>query len=47
MALTRLTFARVGSRGADQINAMSTWAFHFEEYDKTSIFAGKDLELYI
>lgn len=28
----------VGSRGDNQINAMSTWAFHFEEYDKVSLF---------
>lgn len=29
-----LTVMCVGSRGNNQINAMSTWAFHFEEYGK-------------
>lgn len=34
----------VGSRGDNQINAMSTWAFRFEEYDKVSMFGNSVYE---
>ncbi|KAM0178168.1 hypothetical protein ACHAPF_003807 [Botrytis cinerea] len=41
LALGKQAVQHVGaksSRGDNQINAMSTWAFHFEEYDKVSLF---------
>ncbi|KAA8565131.1 hypothetical protein EYC84_010879 [Monilinia fructicola] len=48
LALGKQVVQHVGaksSRGDNQMNAMSTWAFHFEEYDKVPVFSGHDIEL--
>ncbi|RAL59417.1 hypothetical protein DID88_006791 [Monilinia fructigena] len=48
LALGKQVAQHVGaksSRGNNQMNAMSTWAFHFEEYDKVSILPGRNIEL--
>ncbi|KAF7918182.1 uncharacterized protein EAE98_009794 [Botrytis deweyae] len=47
LALGKQVVQHVGvksSRGDNQINAMSTWAFHFEEYDKVSMFGNSVYE---